>query len=199
MESHMTQMTRKNARRTGFTLIELLVVISIIGILVGLTLPGLQWARRSSKRAACLSNLKQIAIGTTAYLGDNNGILPHVLPLSVGNPGEEDLLEALDDYFTSFEVFTCPADDTGVSDELGSSYDYYPGWIMLIREMFAGDPPDAVARLTTIYYEKTPGKLPIMVDAESWHKPLDEVGRNASFWDASAGPLTDWTTPGWNE
>jgi len=49
--------------RAGFTLVELLVVIAIIGMLVALLIPAVGAARRTARKAACLSNIGQIGKG----------------------------------------------------------------------------------------------------------------------------------------
>lgn len=60
----------KDRGRSGFTLIELLVVIAIVAILVAILLPALKQARGSSRGVKCLSNLRQMFIGETAYSND---------------------------------------------------------------------------------------------------------------------------------
>ena len=63
-------------RWRGFTLIELLVVVAIIAILSALLLPALTRAKQAGKRAACLSNLRQIGIAIHTYSLENDGLIP---------------------------------------------------------------------------------------------------------------------------
>jgi prepilin-type N-terminal cleavage/methylation domain-containing protein/prepilin-type processing-associated H-X9-DG protein len=54
-------------RYRAFTLIELLVVIAVIAVLMSILMPALQRAREGGKRAACLSNLKQLTLAWSMY------------------------------------------------------------------------------------------------------------------------------------
>ena len=56
----------------AFTLIELLVVIAIIALLMGIIMPALHKAKEGAREAVCKSNLRNIGLGLTMYLQDND-------------------------------------------------------------------------------------------------------------------------------
>ena len=62
----------KSPKTTAFTLIELLVVIAIIAILAGLSLSVFGKVLEKGRATQDASNLRQLGIGTAAYLNDNN-------------------------------------------------------------------------------------------------------------------------------
>ena len=106
-----------------FTLIELLVVIAIIGILASLLLPTLGKARKASQVTVSLSNMKQISVGITLYLDDNEGrYMPGRNPINygwgdyvssyIGIDLTEDEKSAADpSNRSSFKIWQCPLDD----------------------------------------------------------------------------------------
>src|SRR5579871_5556649 len=57
-------------KQKAFTLIELLVVIAIIAILAAILFPVFAQAREKARQTTCLSNLKQIGLGTMMYVQD---------------------------------------------------------------------------------------------------------------------------------
>jgi prepilin-type N-terminal cleavage/methylation domain-containing protein len=57
-------------RRYAFTLIELLVVIAIIAILAAILFPVFAQARDAARKAACISNAKQIGTAVYMYVQD---------------------------------------------------------------------------------------------------------------------------------
>lgn len=56
--------------KAGFTLVELLVVISVIGVLMGLTILGLQGARESARDAKRKSDVEFVRAGLEFYKAD---------------------------------------------------------------------------------------------------------------------------------
>ncbi len=103
----------------GFTLIELLVCTALIAILAGLLLPGLAHAKERAKRTSCLSNLRQIGIGTTGYLSDNQDLMPWVsdedlqLTPVVNSAGKRytsmgSFMPVLHEYLGESRVWLCP-------------------------------------------------------------------------------------------
>lgn len=103
-------MPRQN--QPGFTLIELLVVISIIALLIAILLPALGRARAAAYTTQCLSNMRQMAIATTAYAVDNRQQLP-TIGLSHGSVSHDpqgSWFFQLNDYADTGLLAACPDD-----------------------------------------------------------------------------------------
>ncbi|MFZ4507685.1 MAG: prepilin-type N-terminal cleavage/methylation domain-containing protein [Fimbriimonas sp.] len=63
--------------KKAFTLIELLVVIAIIAILAAILFPVFAQAKASAKKAAGVSNLKQVSLGLLMYSTDYDDRAPY--------------------------------------------------------------------------------------------------------------------------
>jgi prepilin-type N-terminal cleavage/methylation domain-containing protein len=98
-------------KRRAFTLIELLVVISIIAILAAILFPVFAQAKAAAKKAACISNTKQVGIGFTLYLTDNDDFFP-LGNYSSFSPGAG-WAGAIYPYGRNAGILHCPEDPTG--------------------------------------------------------------------------------------
>lgn len=66
----------KPARPRAFSLVELLAVIAVIGVLAAIIVPVIGYTRAAARGAASMSNLRQLAAATHAYIADNRGLFP---------------------------------------------------------------------------------------------------------------------------
>lgn len=69
----------KRKSPSAFTLIELLVVTAIIAILAAILFPVFARAREQARKTTCLSNLKQIGLGTLMYVQDYDEVFPWLM------------------------------------------------------------------------------------------------------------------------
>ena len=70
------QMENRTSKRKAFTLIELLVVIAIIAILAAILFPAFARARENARKTSCMSNMKQIGLGSMQYTADYEETYP---------------------------------------------------------------------------------------------------------------------------
>ncbi|MDD7986588.1 type II secretion system protein [Lentisphaera marina] len=110
-------MTTNNTKK--FTLIEVLVVVAIIGILASLLLPVLGKARKTSRAALSINNLKQIHMATLVYADNNNEILFNSDSNSHPRNNGDDTFWARMVYESSFGMFSLNNNDA--QDEMASS------------------------------------------------------------------------------
>jgi len=211
-------------RRDAFTLIELLVVIAIIGLLIGIAIPALSGARESSRRVKCMVNLSGIGKGLQMYMDTKSkGLLPFAsgliestdrptFPTVVGEylDASKPVKEA-DGYFRSNDPWKCPSDIIGTDEATnleptyrigGSSYEYWPGSIMLLADFIRLGLTRPEFSLTKLYQRPRNDPVtgqskfwPVLSCADQWHKlrakSMDR--RNALYLDN--GMRVDWSIP----
>ncbi len=72
-----SRQTRCCRKFQAFTLVEMLVVVAIVGLLAALLFPMFERLRGGSLKTQSTNNLRQLAIATRLYAGDNNNLPPY--------------------------------------------------------------------------------------------------------------------------
>ncbi|MBS0188695.1 MAG: type II secretion system protein [Planctomycetes bacterium] len=209
-------------QRRAFTLIELLVVIAIIALLLGIALPAMGRAKETARRVKCMANLSSIGKGLQMYMDTKSkGMLPFASGLieSTDRPtfpqvvGE--FLDAprpvkqKDGFYDAADPWRCPSDIIGTDPATnleptyrigGSSYEYWPGSIMLLADFINLQLTRPEFSLTKLYQRPRNDPVtglaknwPVLACADQWHKiraaSMDR--RNALYLDN--GMRVDWS------
>jgi prepilin-type N-terminal cleavage/methylation domain-containing protein len=184
----------------GFTLIEVLVVIVIIAVVVGIAIPVLSSVRRSSRSAACLSQLRAFGAAFERVRADNQGRWPTATreadvrldwlsPFDALSPylgGAMPTREA-DGGVRTNAPYRCPADVT-LAPVTGFSYAYALVDVMALAQV------GGMPRTVESFVESTP-EGPILLDTRAFHardpKTTGGKGMNYLMPDGRAveGPL----------
>ncbi|MBM3499359.1 MAG: DUF1559 domain-containing protein [Armatimonadetes bacterium] len=114
--------------RRGFTLIELLVVIAIIAILAAILFPVFARAREKARQSACLSNIKQIALGCLMYAQDYDEMM--VTGSGYQNTTINWQLK-VEPYMKNTQIFVCPSQARGAFTYWGATL--YYGYALMWR------------------------------------------------------------------
>lgn len=124
----------------AFTLLELLVVISILALLSAILFPVFSRARENARRAACLSNMKQIGLGLTQYYQDYDERMPYQDSTGVANFADPtaagwipNWIYQLQPYTKSWTIFICPSTKRISPFPVGDSDASYFGNAVLLQ------------------------------------------------------------------
>ena len=108
--------------KRNFTLTEVLVVIAIIGVLAGMTMPALSYARAAGQRTNCINNKSNIIKAMQIYANKNNDVIPYKLggkSYAYVMVGGED-----NDYKTSYfqgNILTCTVSNVDYNKDNGEN------------------------------------------------------------------------------
>ncbi|MFI4862298.1 MAG: DUF1559 domain-containing protein [Phycisphaerales bacterium JB063] len=161
----------------GFTLVELLVVLALIALMVALLLPALGRAREAGRQAKCLSNLRQMANATHAYLVDHAGAFPPAQYGDVNDPATPmygwDFIHLPDGTTRpgtlwsgggANEIQQCPsmAGQSNWGSDPYTGYNYNTSYLGGPTELWSNTPPDT-ANLAAV---RSPSECAVFGDGE---------------------------------
>jgi prepilin-type N-terminal cleavage/methylation domain-containing protein/prepilin-type processing-associated H-X9-DG protein len=163
------------SRNRAFTLVEVMVVVVIVGLLTAVAFPVFAKARGAAERASCVSNLKELALATSIYEQDSDGLLypfgyyegPKFLTwwgdLLTGEAADGLLYP----YTKSGQIRGCPS---ALNLPTGSPHTYTMGYGVNFR-LFYRYPPDYAPygfRSVNLSQVLEPAETLLMADAAQW-------------------------------
>ena len=192
----------------GFSLVELLVVIAIIAILASLLLPAFSRSKSKAYNAACVNNLRQLAIATRLYADDNDEHLPTAeilptLPIDPQNPLPR-ICDVLARYVgktsgtnpSSATLFKCPADKKGRFIAEGSSYEWNAELngrrideTRTDHAFLLLQPGNPAGGITNFVLSLPPATTPLLLDYDEFHPSPPKSGKNVAFMDGHVALL----------
>lgn len=190
----------KRIHSKGFTLIELLVVIAIIAILAAILFPVFAQAREKARQTSCLSNMKQILLGSAMYSQDyDERLLPSWLCMdgtdsgpgkSTGNcsnaQGDQWIWTIfIQPYTKNKAVLLCPSAKDGWGDgwpdTTGGSYGMNHdniGWGNSIKMSVVNKPSSFIQFQEVMGAWDNGGSRPDLKQAGGWEKGYAEFMEN---------------------
>lgn len=110
----MELMPERGNFRTRQRILEYSIILLIAFILVAILLPG-----SHNHGPSCISNVKQVTLGTIMYGSDNDDNMPPYFTFD-GQEKAQNLLTALKPYVKSPNLFLCPKEDKkGIPNQEG--------------------------------------------------------------------------------
>lgn len=148
--------------KRGFTLVEILVTVGVIILLASIAVPSIQITRARADATKCLSHLRSLGVALNLYLSDHQMAMPDI---EAGRKDKNEDVKVIDNtidgYLDDKRAFACPADRT-IAAKSGTSY-YF-------NSALRGQ---SVANLS-LFWLSDPGKIPVLVDKEGWHKYTED-------------------------
>jgi len=166
------QRSSRSQGKAAFTLIELLVVIAIIAILAAILFPVFQKVRENARRAACMSNEKQINLGMLQYIQDFDETWPARTITSniYGGGPYQSWAFALQPFIKSADVWKCPDDRTtfGFNGDYSAANDIAKSYAVVEQyhdASGAGNNPSTPGGPTAMMIFGVDGKGEVITDA----------------------------------